>query len=35
MEIAALLLAACIGFAAGMYLVTQISDWIDKRINKK
>lgn len=31
MEIAAILLAACIGFAAGMYLVTQIGDWINKR----
>jgi uncharacterized membrane protein SpoIIM required for sporulation len=31
MEIAAILLAACFGFAAGMYLVTQISDWINKQ----
>ena len=35
MEVVALILAAMIGFAAGMYLVTQISDWIDKRIKKK
>ena len=24
-----------VGFAAGMYITTQIGDWIDKRINKK
>ena len=34
MEIAAILLAACIGFAAGMYLVTQVSDWIDRNTKK-
>ena len=31
METIAILLAACIGFAAGMYITTQIGDWIDKR----
>ena len=31
MEIAAILLATCIGFLAGMYITTQIGDWIDKR----
>ena len=30
MEIAAILLATCIGFLAGMYITTQIGDWIDK-----
>ena len=35
MEIAALLLAACIGFAAGMYVTTQIGGWINKQIKKK
>ena len=35
MEIAAILLAACIGFAAGMYITTQIGDWINRQIKKK
>jgi len=34
MEVIAIILAAMIGFAAGMYLVTQISDWIDKNSNQ-
>ena len=35
MEVIAIILAAMIGFAAGMYLVTQISDWIDKNSNQQ
>tara|TARA_Y100001963_G_scaffold128473_1_gene182799 strand:+ start:496 stop:603 length:108 start_codon:yes stop_codon:yes gene_type:complete len=35
METIAILLAACIGFAAGMYVTTQIGDWINKQIKKK
>ena len=31
MEIAAILLATCVGFLAGMYITTQIGDWIDKK----
>ena len=31
MEIAAILLAACVGFCLGMYITTQIGDWIDKK----
>ena len=34
METIAILLAACIGFAAGMYITTQIGDWIDKKTKK-
>ena len=34
MEIVAILLATCIGFLAGMYITTQISEWIDKQIKK-
>tara|TARA_Y100000593_G_scaffold86818_1_gene166287 strand:+ start:7403 stop:7507 length:105 start_codon:yes stop_codon:yes gene_type:complete len=34
MEIAVILLAACGGFILGMYLVTQISDWIDKNTKR-
>ena len=33
--IIALALALGGGFAAGMYVTTQIGDWIDKQINKK
>jgi len=28
---AVILLSTCVGFLAGMYLVTQISDWINKQ----
>ena len=31
MEIVAILLATCVGFLAGIYLVTQIGDWINKQ----
>lgn len=31
MEVAVILLAACIGFLAGIYITTQIGDWINKR----
>tara|TARA_R110002020_G_scaffold120038_1_gene273525 strand:- start:386 stop:499 length:114 start_codon:yes stop_codon:yes gene_type:complete len=33
--IIAIIIAAMIGFAAGMYLVTQIGDWINRQIKKK
>ena len=35
METIAIILAACIGFAAGMYVTTQIGGWINKQIKKK
>ena len=35
MEIAAILLATCIGFIAGIYVTTQIGDWINRQIKKK
>ena len=31
MEIAIILLAACIGFLAGIYITTQIGNWINKQ----
>ena len=31
MEIAVILLTACAGFALGMYVTTQIGEWINKR----
>ncbi len=30
MELAAIIIVAMVGFAMGLYLSTQISDWIDK-----
>jgi len=30
MELAAIIIVAITGFAMGLYLSTQISDWIDK-----
>tara|TARA_R110001592_G_scaffold8811_1_gene47737 strand:+ start:1580 stop:1687 length:108 start_codon:yes stop_codon:yes gene_type:complete len=30
-SIIAIIIAAMVGFAAGMYLVTQIGDWIDRK----
>jgi uncharacterized protein YneF (UPF0154 family) len=33
--ILAMSVSAVVGFVAGMYVTTQIGDWIDKRIRKK
>ena len=33
--IIALILAAMVGFAVGMYVTTQIGEWINKQIKKK
>ena len=30
MELAAIIIVAMVGFAMGLYLSTQIGDWIDK-----
>jgi len=34
MELAVIIIVAMTGFALGLYLSTQISDWIDKNIKK-
>ena len=35
MEIIAMAMIAAVGFLAGMYVTTQIGDWIDRNIRKK
>tara|TARA_B100001094_G_scaffold295769_1_gene317378 strand:+ start:3423 stop:3530 length:108 start_codon:yes stop_codon:yes gene_type:complete len=35
MDVAILITIFVVGFAMGMYVTTQIGDWINKQINKK
>jgi hypothetical protein len=34
MEIATIIIVAVVGFATGLYLSTQLEDWIDKNTKK-
>ncbi len=34
MELATIIIVAMVGFAMGLYLSTQLSDWIDKNTKK-
>ena len=35
MDIVAMAIVAAVGFLAGMYVTTQIGDWIDRNIRNK